>query len=176
MTRDEYNANPNICPQCGKPILCGETEFVSNVKRRKFCSRSCSTTYHNLNKPKEPFYCQDCGELIGYGYTQYHRRKYCDKCNPNHVEWTQKTYGEVKQLRAYQCNSRIRDLARKYYLAKYPTKCAICGYNKHVEIHHIQGISTFSDDTPISIINNDSNLIALCPNHHWEIENGLLIL
>ena len=52
-------------------------------------------------------------------------------------------------------------------------KCLSCGYSKHVEICHIKGISKHDDDTPISKINDLKNLITLCRNHHWELDNGL---
>ena len=35
-------------------------------------------------------------------------------------------------------------------------------------------MSDFSDDAKISEINDIRNLIALCPNHHWEFDNGKL--
>lgn len=50
-----------------------------------------------------------------------------------------------------------------------PKKCAVCGYDKHYEIAHIKAVADFDDDTL-------DNLIALCPNHHWEYDNGLLDL
>lgn len=55
-----------------------------------------------------------------------------------------------------------------------PKKCIICGYDKHIEIAHIKAVSEFSDDTLISEINDINNLAPLCPNHHWEFDNGIL--
>ena len=55
-------------------------------------------------------------------------------------------------------------------------KCAICGYTNHIEVAHIKAVSDFSDNTMIKDINSIENLIALCPNHHWEYDNGLLKL
>lgn len=174
MTRQEYNLNPNICLNCGQPILCSDNEKLSNVRRKKFCNLSCSATYHRKNKQKKGYYCQKCGNLIGYGYEEFHRRKYCDACHPNNVDWSKKTYKEMKQVRNYQINSRIRELARNKFNKEHPNaKCMICGYDKHIEIHHIKSISTFPDDALISEINSDSNLVALCPNCHWEVENGV---
>ena len=48
------------------------------------------------------------------------------------------------------------------------------GYDKHYEVCHIKAVSDFSEDTPITVINHIDNLVALCPNHHWEFDNGLL--
>jgi predicted HNH restriction endonuclease len=50
-------------------------------------------------------------------------------------------------------------------------KCQKCGYDKHVEITHAKGISTFEGHTLVSVINAPSNLMALCPNCHWEFDN-----
>ena len=55
-----------------------------------------------------------------------------------------------------------------------PQKCVICGYDKHIEIAHIKSVSEFSDDALVSEINDINNLVALCPNHHWEFDNGIL--
>ena len=53
-------------------------------------------------------------------------------------------------------------------------KCAVCGYDKHIDIAHIKVVSDFSDNTLVSEISKVDNLIALCPNHHWEYDHGLL--
>lgn len=55
-----------------------------------------------------------------------------------------------------------------------PKKCAICGYERHYEVCHIKAVSDFDDNALIAEINNIDNLIALCPNHHWEYDNGVL--
>ena len=53
-------------------------------------------------------------------------------------------------------------------------RCYICGYSKHVEVCHIKPVSSFSLDSKLSDVNHISNLIMLCPNHHWEFDNGML--
>jgi predicted restriction endonuclease len=60
--------------------------------------------------------------------------------------------------------------------AELSRKCAICGYDLHIDICHIKPIKDFPDDAYIADINNTTNLIALCKNHHWELDHGLLIL
>lgn len=49
-------------------------------------------------------------------------------------------------------------------------------YDKHIEIAHIKAVADFDDGTLVSEINDINNLIALCPNHHWEYDNRLLEL
>jgi hypothetical protein len=41
---------------------------------------------------------------------------------------------------------------------------------------HLKGITEFDDSAKLSEINAKENLIGLCPNHHWEYDNGLLTL
>jgi len=52
--------------------------------------------------------------------------------------------------------------------------CGICGYSKHVECAHIIAISKTTGSTTVREINDDKNVILLCPNCHWEFDNGSL--
>ena len=52
--------------------------------------------------------------------------------------------------------------------------CKICGHTKHYEVAHIKAVADFDDNILVNEINSEDNLIALCPNHHWEYDNGLL--
>lgn len=71
--------------------------------------------------------------------------------------------------------SAIQRLARKIYdKSSKPKKCVVCGYDKHYEVAHIKFVSSFDDNALISEINDIDNLIALCPNHHWEYDNDNL--
>jgi hypothetical protein len=57
-----------------------------------------------------------------------------------------------------------------------PKECKVCGYSTYVEVCHIKAIADFSKETLIKEINSLSNLIYLCPNHHIELDKGLLNL
>lgn len=46
----EYNESPNICLFCGEKILCTDIKRLYDVKRKKFCNRSCSASYNNSGK------------------------------------------------------------------------------------------------------------------------------
>lgn len=68
--------------------------------------------------------------------------------------------------------SYIQKYARIIYKnSNKPKKCICCNYDKHYEVAHIKAVSDFDDNALISEINNENNLIALCPNHHWEYDN-----
>lgn len=49
--------------------------------------------------------------------------------------------------------------------------CNVCGYDKHVEVAHIRSISSFDDNILVKHVNDVSNMVYLCPNHHWELDN-----
>lgn len=155
----------NICknPKCGK-----------ETTNPKYCCRKCATVVNNTLFPKrskQTHICKHCGKEV------YGRKTVCDLCNTQVVDWTTVTYLQMSGKRSYQKNSRIRDIARRDYCrSDKPQVCAVCGYTKHFHICHIKPINSFPDDTPVSVINNIDNLIALCPNHHWELDNGLFSL
>lgn len=159
----------NICPQCN--------EETSNPK---FCSTKCSALFHN---PKKEYFCCGCKILLSIGWIN--SNKYCSNCrinssiNKNFRDWSQVSIEEhFKNLPNFQANSRIRNLARALFRKLKPDVkcCQHCSYSKHIEICHKKGISTFDRQTPISVVNDISNLIALCPNCHWEFDNNLLTL
>lgn len=176
MTREEYEKNPKLCLECGKPILCNGN-LVAEALKRKFCSQSCSAKYNNKRRVKKTYYCKKCGVELGQGFEKFKGKTLCDSCHPNKVDWSTVTYGETKSKRNYQVHSRIRELARKkYYEANPILKCTNCGYDKHVEVCHKKAINSFDDSVTIAKINDIDNLIGLCPNCHWEYDNGLLKL
>lgn len=151
------------CKNCGK-----------STKNPNFCSRSCSakTTNKTPKRKKKKSYCISCGTE-----TLFFRRKYCSNCNPMNKDWSTITYGEAVEKRKYQKNSRIRNLARRTYKqSDKPQCCIICGYTNHFEVCHLKAISSFPDTATISEINNIDNLIALCPNHHWELDHNIITL
>lgn len=98
-----------------------------------------------------------------------------NKPNPVDLETKDSLLTKRKNYQSYR--SAIRKRAEKVFSdSGKPLKCAICGYDNHVEIAHIRPVSDFPGDTLISEINSKDNLIALCPNHHWEYDHGILKL
>lgn len=72
-------------------------------------------------------------------------------------------------------NSSIRNHSRLVYMASdLPKVCKVCGYSKHIEISHIKQVKEFADDAKVMEMNAINNLLAFCPTHHWEFDNGWL--
>lgn len=208
---DEYNKNPNKCLCCGEPILALYDQKLCHIKKKKFCSLSCSTKYNNLGKIRnslgngfnhssiidnfsddeilEAFdnsnNISEFSKKLGYKsklhYTNSVVNKRLEKFGlsldnfrKENIDVLLETKGNLFNRCAMWQTARsiIAKNARKLYSqSNKPKKCICCGYDKHYEVAHIKAVSDFSDNALISEINNINNLIALCPNHHWEYDN-----
>lgn len=69
-----------------------------------------------------------------------------------------------------------KDARRVFYSNGDKKKCLVCGYSKHIEVAHIKSVNMFNDSVKIKDINKKENLVGLCPNHHWEFDNDILII
>jgi predicted restriction endonuclease len=61
-----------------------------------------------------------------------------------------------------------------YRKSDLPKACVVCGYNTHHEVCHIKPINGFLPSEFVADVNMLSNLVALCPNHHWKFDHGIL--
>jgi len=168
-------------------------KFTSEMKRSKtgkhYCSRSCAASTNNLfiqrNKPLT-YTCVECG--VYYERDKKNRsNKICSSCKDSKGNFSKiKTENIKNQSIKEYCVSnevhpswkfaRIRGLNRSWNkeLTQYP--CQVCGYNTHVELAHIKPLHSFSDETLLMDANDANNILVLCPNHHWEFDNGKLSL
>lgn len=146
------------CPQCNR-----------ETTNPKFCSSSCAAKYNNVHFPKrkKEGSCLTCSTGIP------RKHKYCEECRPGKTVPLTTTLGELQSLRSYQKSSRVRNLARPFYLKNTSHNCCLrCGYSKHVEICHIKAINSYPETATLAEINSLENLISLCPNCHWELDHG----
>lgn len=157
LIREEYWKNPKLCKCCNNPLSFEQ-------KRNDFCSRSCSASFnnkntvHNINgingtKPKEDI-VKPIKDLIK------------DKNKKLMFELSKSWQSARSTIR--------KDACKVFNSSNKERKCMVCGYTNHIEIAHIKAVSEFGDDSTLKEINNIDNLIGLCPNHHWEYDNGLL--
>lgn len=168
---DEYLANPNLCQNCQGPILPQSSVKLCVVKKKKFCSQSCSAQYNNQRrerrKKRKSTYrtsCKGCSK----SFLTDTKKKFCDSCfdtlfRPRFIE--NRTRGEV--LRTQITRHAIQSIQGEKC-------CAICGYGYYVEVCHIKAVASFPIDTLVTVINDPSNLVYLCPNHHKEFDTKRL--
>jgi hypothetical protein len=174
---ERYYANPNKCLFCGKIIEVPEDGKVCQIKIKKFCNRSCGGFYNNkLRHPKEKKVktriCKKCGNI----FVNEYQKKYCLECQEQGL-LSFKTKGELFRLRKNWQSARsiiVHHAAKTYKKSDKPKKCLKCGYDKHYEICHKKTVSSFPDEALIKEINHIDNLLAFCPTHHWEFDNGFL--
>jgi len=154
----------NICQFC-----------KSKTKNPKFCSKSCAAKLNNTINPKRKLQntCVDCGKPITRSRT---------RCKEDYLLWLKNNQAKDMTLQEAiywkhhksSAFALVRSRARASEKMKKIKSCEICGYSKHVQACHKKPISSFSLDTKISIINENDNIMCLCPNCHWEYDHGLL--
>lgn len=158
---EQYNLNPNFCIHCNSKIEVKEGQKVYEVKLKKFCNQSCSASFNNSVKPKRTKIIKTSKRL------------------PKGFITDERTKGELfaKASNWQAARSTIQKRARDIFIASDKLKaCKECGYDKHYEVCHIKSVSSFQENALIKDINHIDNLIALCPTHHWEFDNGILVI
>lgn len=150
---EKYNSSPKKCKNCSATL-----NYFQRLN--DFCSHSCAAILNNQQR-------------IG----QKKEKTVSPKVIKKDVIGTI-TKKELFSLRSnwQSARSAIQKRARKEFFKSNKKECTICGYTNHVEVAHIKAVSQFSDNSTIDEINHISNLIGLCPNHHWEFDNGLINL
>jgi hypothetical protein len=166
-----------------KPVKCSNQKcdkiiYVSSKEEnKKFCSISCSNQYRAKSspgyKPRKPrkskkWFCKTCGKEAR------RKRLFCKECRDKRERIEDRTIGSFNKIQndANRYN-QIREHARKVGKIL-ENKCFVCGYDKHVEVCHKKAIGSFPDDALIREVNDISNLVKLCKNHHWELDHDLL--
>lgn len=152
-------------------LSCNRT--LAGRSKKRFCSRSCSATVNNRLHPKRQrtafFNCPAC-------HKERRRKGACLGCSSRKRTSDERTLSDFifesnKRHPSWRW-SRLRTLARDRYRSERRGGCEVCGYNKHVEVAHIRALSTFPLTATIGEVNARSNVRFLCPNHHWEFDNG----
>lgn len=177
-------------PRKIEPHKCYRKGCNNTTTNPKFCSKSCATKVNNSLHPKreKEGKCKVCGKPIHS--SKVHCKEHTKKLNKHTsslkgtfiADWSEITvydaiYGNKSGLGASNRYTRIRDHAlRTYRNSDKPKQCINCGYDKHYHVCHIKPIHMFSLESTIDVVNHIDNLTALCPNCHWELDNGLLQL
>lgn len=186
--------SPRTCQYCEKEFL-AENKDINRGKAR-FCSKVCADD-HTRKHQHNNVQCAFCHTLF---YMSDSRRvqsrtgtHFCGvKCKNNaqrlsgisaiHLPhygtsvYDVITKGDLTDsLGNTGARKRIhKDSLRKYDRSDRPKHCVYCWYDAHYEVCHIRAVSDFPPEALVSDINALSNLVALCPNHHWEFDNGKL--
>jgi hypothetical protein len=186
------------CACCESVLERKETESLRDFNKRIYCNLSCRSKHINFvkfgNKSPKLSSCQLCStsvELKPQKSGGHILKKYCDICRKavmrenaskrNHSKATVHLRTKSEMFQKCKNWQSSRTVIRRHACAVYansgkPIACHECGYSKHVEICHITAVSKFPGSSLIGEINAPNNLVALCPNHHWEFDHGQLVL
>lgn len=184
------------CKNCGKEF----NKLPSQIKKTKnhFCNRSCSATFNNKGKQKNPpkeRICKNCKNIYFYK-RKTNTLSFCKNCldecgidlskgNFHNLKTEQiknltlKDYREklsVKGKHKSWLNVHVRMNNRSWNRQLLKSNCQKCNYSKHVELCHIKPITSFHEETKIKEINDPNNILVLCRNCHWEFDNDFLDL
>jgi hypothetical protein len=162
-----YAASPRLCHFCSASIPVPPGVRVAQVRRKRFCNRSCAGSFNNKNLPKRQARfrpCGKCGSAVRRAPTTNSARVYCEQC------WRDICCAvgqkKVSEISPGSLHSHARTIMRHVTRV-----CEVCGYDKHVEVCHVVPVSSFAPDALVSEVNERSNLRYLCPNHHWEADH-----
>lgn len=132
--------------------------FSPKNKEQKFCSRSCSATFNNLNAKRETkrlSVCQNCGK--------YCESKFCSGTCSSDFRKSENLKNWLNGEDAKASNRRVRS-----YLGRLSgERCSCCGIKTWngkpitLEVEHIDGNS--EDSSP-------GNVCLLCPNCHSQTD------
>ena len=181
----KHYENPNICENCHKVIQIKDGVKICEIRKKRFCNKSCAAIFRNKGKDKGV--CKNCGCLIKFKRNKkgFLKRKYCKKClsevrakakgAETHIANLTRDQVMNKYQKYYIGRNMIRKHAKRVFEdSSKEKKCVMCGYDKHVDVAHINPVSNFDGNTLISTINHEDNLVSLCSNCHWEYDQGLI--
>jgi len=158
------------CITCGKELY---------GQQKKYCSKKCrkSAYYHknkgNINKEERKIYykewCKKNSEKIKQQKIKYYAKPKVKK----HRTLIRK---EWKKNNPEKYKARLRIINQNYHLRRdkifslYNHKCARCGYDKILDIHHINENGKKDRDYNKAM----KEYIVLCPNCHALVTRGYL--
>lgn len=160
-------------------------EKSGGVFGQHFCSNSCAARINNKGKIKNPPIERKCTKCQGaFFHKGLKRSRLCEKCRADKIrkkeDRSKLTLAEVLNRPRLQGkhsswrNQEVRQINREMNRDLQEHPCQLCGYALHVELAHIIAISQFPVTATMEVINHKDNILALCRNHHWELDKDLL--
>lgn len=158
----------NTCLNCGR-----------GTNNAKFCSHSCAASHSNKISPKRTSSkkCSMCDDPVKSSKHELCVVHYQEKTSNKKSGYKLVTIGEIKarysdkQAHPSWVRGAVRGYVRNWNKNLISLPCAKCGYDKHVELAHIDSLADLPDQTTLGEAHASTNVIQLCPNCHWEFDN-----
>ena len=192
--KEWYKENSYVtvkCEKCGKEFKIVKSTYDKSENKHFFCSHSCSASYNNTKRERKRSDVQWIGEGKKKGYNKcpicgklkHYTSELCFDCRIKEKrkikERTLGSYIDGHKYLSTKCNEIRMDARRTIEESKREKVCAYCHnheFDDILEVHHIKGILQFDRNATIGEINDEDNLVWLCPNHHKMLEMGLITL
>ena len=171
LWKHQHSTTNVTCEYCG---LSAEKK-KNLVGRGRFCSGTCANMAEPRRHRRNPSAAEICPTCDGLKTYKSEVCRSCRSANKN-KEIDGLTLAEVRQLvkTSYEFHAKLRGWARRSYTG--PKKCFLCDYDLHVDIAHIQPVSSFPLTATVGEVNATTNLVALDKRCHWEFDHGYLVL
>ena len=158
--------------------LRAEGRTYTDIQSILNCSKS-TISYHCSNGQKEKLRKRTNkyrGSKCVCGQSKIKTSKLCETCLFQNkrdlvLSKTLKDYTDIKTKRYPSVHRFARKIMRENNI---PSECVVCGFSHYVEVCHLKPISEFDKSSKIGEINDISNLVYMCPNHHKMYDLKLL--
>ena len=166
-----------ICPVCSN-------EFIRKPHDHTNIPIYCSVQCSNKSKITHGKYTAECS-ICGSKKLSSPKSKYCNDCKKEYafnskrdIDYGKTTLAELRKMYSTaQYHAKIRGMSRaKYKRYHNEFACENCGYDLHIDICHIKGVSEFPETATLDEVNHIDNLLGLDKRCHWEFDNGYLTL
>lgn len=157
------------CSTCKEQKILNPDNFVLRDKNKQTYHSQCKLCRNTRRKFKDKDLCH-CGSI------KSKRAKQCQKCvnqESRNISLNLTIGEKTYKKHLYAKYQYVRYYARQLGIEAGFKCCAKCGYNKHFEVCHIKPVASYPPETTIAEINRIENLLPLCPNCHWELDNGI---
>lgn len=159
------------CSVCGQKITrlkhleSGKCDKCYNAEYNAEYRKDHHDTYHGKNPYKNRL-CEKCGQ----NRCRNAKSNLCRDCYDE-------SFLDISGLNKYERKRKIRSHAQSTAMKlDIQRVCVNCGYDKHAEVCHIRPVSDFPENATLLEINSPDNLTTLCPNCHWEFDQGMISL
>lgn len=178
-----HNQGYNKCPICGNDkqytsITCKECAGLIKRNYIKEYEQENNVIKNKNHKLCDYDNCPICGNK------KHRTATICKNCanaikRSRIKERTLGSYVNGYKYLGTRCGEIRRDARRTLEESTRDKCCEYChdaSFNDILQVHHIRGILEFDRSATVGEINNEKNLVWLCPNHHKMLELGLIKL
>lgn len=177
------------CAECHSKFMRSPGDLKKSKDGKQYCSHKCRAIHMNWIVLAKERTCKGCGDSYKQPRLSGRTSKYCLKCTENKnypvigghgnkqdgltvAEYLQKRGYTSSKSREY--HAAVRKLCREWNDHLIGKPCQLCNprYDRIIEFCHIKPVREFQDTDTLGSINDESNILLLCPTHHAEFDRG----